>query len=134
MATSILGLKNDFVDGGPADADWFDAVADSVELARFGYVSIDIAGTGNYTLDPDTEAPAKVLTLAGALTGARNLIVPTSWAGAEWLIYNSTSGAFTLTVKTAAGDGIVIGSGKAAKVWTDGVRVLRLTADVTPTS
>lgn len=134
MATTVLGLTNDYADGAALEAEDVSALADGLESVFASYLSLDLAGSGDYTLDPATEARAEIIELTGTLTGARNLIVPTSWAGREWLIYNNTSGAFTLTVKTAAGAGIVIGFGKNAAVWTNGTRVLRLTADTTPTA
>ena len=132
--TSKLGLTNDHADGTALSASDVNLIANHLEYARYGYKSIDVAGSGDYTLDTTTEAPYKTLALTGALTAARNIIVPTGADGREWLIYNNTSGAFTLTVKTAAGAGIVIATGKVARLWTDGVRVYRLTADTTPTS
>lgn len=124
MATSILGLKNDFENGGPADDTWFNTLANNIEWARYGHVSIDFAGTGDYVADADTEAPLKVLTLTGILTGNRNLILPAD-AGQEWLIFNNTTGAFSVTCKTAAGAGVTIAQGYLGRIRTDGTDVLR---------
>jgi hypothetical protein len=126
--TANLGLKNDFATGGPADDVWFDAVANHLEWSRYGYLSLDLAGTGDYTADPDTEAPLRVLALTGILTGNRNLILPEA-AGREWLIVNGTTGAYSVTVKTAAGAGVVVTQGYWARVYADGTDLQRGSLD-----
>ena len=131
--TEHLNLKNDFSIGGPADDTWFDTVADNVERARFGYLALDLSGTGNYTADVDTEAPRKVLDLSGTLTGNRVLILP-ALSGQEWLIINGCSGAFTLTVKVAGQTGIVITQGYRARAWCDGTDIRRGSIDHTNSS
>jgi len=126
--TDIIALQNSWSDGEPVSDTWFENVANHVEWARYGYVAIDVAGTGDYTADPDTEAPLKVLVLSGILTGNRNLILPAD-AGQEWLIVNGTTGAFTLTAKTAAGTGVTITQGYRARIFTDGTNLLRGSLD-----
>ncbi len=80
----------------------------------------------DYTLTA-SEARAGYLTISGTLTGNRSVIVPNDWTG---MVYNSTSGAFTLTVKTLSGSGLVVGSGKRSILFADGANVVRGTADV----
>jgi hypothetical protein len=46
------------------------------------------------------------------------------------MIFNNTTGAYTVTVKTSAGTGIVVGQGKRAILLADGTNVVRITADV----
>jgi hypothetical protein len=126
--TDIIGLQNSWVDGEPVSDTWFENVANHLEWARYGYVGIEVAGTGDYPADPDTEAPCKVLVLSGILTGNRNLLLPVD-AGQEWLIENGTTGAFTLTAKTAAGTGVTITQGYRARVFADGVNLQRGSLD-----
>jgi len=64
-----------------------------------------------------------IIALRGALTGATNVILPTL-SGYSKLIHNFCSGAFTLTVKTAAGTGVLIPAGKTALVYCDGVDII----------
>jgi len=45
-------------------------------------------------------------------------------------VFNNTTGAFTVAVKTAAGTGVVVPPGQRAVVYCDGTNVLRATADV----
>lgn len=72
-------------------------------------------------------ARCRYITVSGALTGNRNLIVPNDWEG---IIFNNTTGAFTLTVKTSGGSGIVVAQTKRATIFADGTNVVRTTADV----
>lgn len=72
------------------------------------------------------QARARRITLTGTLTGNRNLILPNN---GEWIIYNNTSGAFNVTVKTSAGSGIAVAQTKTAILYADGTNVVRVTAD-----
>ena len=72
------------------------------------------------------EARCNYLTVTGTIGVNRNVIVPNDWTG---IVYNNTSGAFTLTVKTASGSGIVVGTGKRAILLADGTNVVRITPD-----
>lgn len=64
-----------------------------------------------------------VVNLTGAMTGAQNVIVPT--AEKLYLIKNSTTGGFAVTVKTAAGSGVAVAAGTAQWVYCDGTNVVQ---------
>lgn len=68
------------------------------------------------------QARCDIINITGALTGDCNLIVPDG--PQMWTVTNNTSGAHTLTVKTAAGTGVAITQGKAAAVLADGTNVI----------
>lgn len=87
----------------------------------------DVAGGTDVTLDA-TEGLHDIIEASGALTANINLVVPT--IDKQWTVANLTSGAYTLTVKTAGGTGIAIGQGKRAIVYCDGTNVVRAGADV----
>lgn len=95
---------------------------------RRGRLSKSVAGGSNVTLTAD-EASNRTLELTGIITGNIEIIVPTA-DGAEWIVNNKTTGAFTVTVKTAAGTGIVVGTAKVALLYCDGTNIVRATADV----
>jgi len=89
----------------------------------FDHVSINVAGNGDYTLTSGANELNRIsYTLTGVLTGARNIIVPTT--PQQYWIYNNTSGAFALTVKTAAGSGVVVPQGMTMILACDGNNVI----------
>jgi trimeric autotransporter adhesin len=62
------------------------------------------------------------LNLTGSSGGASNLIVPTLSGGKNYYIKNSSTTA--ITVKTAAGTGILVPAGKSASLYQDGTNVV----------
>ena len=91
----------------------------------FSRASIDVA-SGDGTLS-GPHRRCKYLTITGALSANRNVITPNEWQG---VVYNNTTNAYTVTVKTSAGTGIVVGQGKRCMLLADGTNVVRITADV----
>jgi hypothetical protein len=81
--------------------------------------------TADVTLT-QAQAACRYLTITGVLTGNRNVIVPAEWEG---IVYCSNSGAYTTTIKTSAGAGIVVAQTKRALLLADGTDVVRVTAD-----
>lgn len=67
------------------------------------------------------EAANQFLEFTGTLTANINVIVPASVR--LYYVVNSTSGAFRLTVKTAAGSGESVASGGLAELYCDGTNV-----------
>lgn len=77
----------------------------------------------------NAQAACRYLTVTGALTGNRAVIVPNEWEG---VVYNSntdTGGPWTTTFKTAAGTGIVVAKTTRAHLISDGTNVVRITPD-----
>lgn len=99
-----------------------------VGSVQYGRLSKSVAGAANVTLT-QTEYENGVLELTGVITGNIQVILPLI-DGRLWVIANQTTGAFTVTLIGASGTGIVVGTAKTAIVRTDGVNVLRVTADV----
>jgi len=89
-------------------------------------VSKSVAGKADVALTA-AEAKADVLNVTGALTGGINVIVPDT--ARSWTIHNQTSGAFTLTMKTAKGAGVPIAQGCRRALYCDGTDVLAATTD-----
>lgn len=73
------------------------------------------------------QASCRHLTTTGVLTGDRNVIVPNNWEGK---VFCNNTGAYTTTIKTSGGTGIVVGQGKRAFLSADGTNVNRDSADV----
>jgi len=87
----------------------------------FDYTQINVAGTGTYTLS-GFELNRIAYDLIGVLTGNRSIVVPATVQ--QYWITNGTTGAFTLTVKTSAGSGVVVPQGGAAILYCDGTNVV----------
>lgn len=66
------------------------------------------------------QARCRHIILSGTLTGNRSLIVPNN---GEWVVDDNTSGAFTVTVKTASGTGETTTQGAAGIYVADGTNV-----------
>lgn len=81
--------------------------------------------TADVTISGHASA-ARYLTTTGALTGNRNVIIPTNWEG---VVFCNNTGAFTTTIKTAAGTGVVVAQGKRAYLIGDGTNIVRVTPD-----
>lgn len=82
--------------------------------------------TADVTLSA-AEARCGYLTISGALTGNRNVVVPNDWTG---IVYCNNTGAYTTTVKTSGGSGVVVAQTKRAILFADGTNVVRITGDV----
>ena len=101
-----------------------------VAMYSYGITSITGLVGGVRTLST-AEAAKSVVVLTGALAANQQIVVPSQVR--RWLIVNSTTGAFTLTVKTAAGTGVTIPQGGFAgpvEVWSDGTNVYNVVAPV----
>ena len=81
--------------------------------------------TADVTLTAE-QARARYLTITGVLTANRSVIVPNDWEG---IVFCNNTGAFTTTIKTSAGTGIVVAQTKRAIMLADGTNVVRVTED-----
>lgn len=87
-----------------------------------GRVSIAVGGGAGTTVLTAAQWRNDIIEFTGALTGARTIEVP-ALVSRQKIIYNATTGAFTLTVKTAAGTGKALAQGKRNVLYCDGVNV-----------
>lgn len=92
-----------------------------VQKTLGGVLSKSIAGGVNVTLTA-VEAGNGILVFTGALTASISVIVPTA-PTRPWVVFNNTTGAFTLTVKTASGTGVAVPQGRREIVYCDGTNV-----------
>jgi len=101
----------------------------TVDAFTAGYLSKSVAGSTNVTLttsattDPTAESANKVLDLNGTLTGNITVFVPQKEN--NYLVYNNTSGSFTLDVAATGGTGIQIDQGKYEWIYCDGTNVAK---------
>ena len=90
----------------------------------FDYTSINVAGTGSYTLSGN-ELNRIAYSFTGALTGNRSVIVPGTVQ--QYWVANNTTGPYTLTIRTSGGTGVTVNQGARTICYCDGNDVL--TAD-----
>jgi hypothetical protein len=90
--------------------------------AMGGVLSKSVAGSAAVALTA-AEAVYGILRLTGAITADIDVIVPSSPTRC-WTIKNDTTGAFAITVKTAAGGGVVVAQAADTPIFTDGTDVL----------
>lgn len=84
--------------------------------------TINIAGTGDFTLST-AQIAAQVQDLTGLLTGNRVVYYGTS--PGFWFVTNSTTGAYSVTLKTDSSDtGVVIDSGSTGVFSSNGVNII----------
>lgn len=90
---------------------------------NFTFLSIGVAGTGLYTLSA-AEIGRIAYRFTGALTGPREIVVPTTVQ--EYWIDNSTSGAFPLSIRTSAqaSPGLNIPQNTRVIAYSDGNNVV----------
>lgn len=100
---------------------WYTVGYGRAITASFTRLVKSVAGNSDVTLTT-LESSYTVQEYTGALTGNINVIVPTL-VGQYW-VYNNTSGAYTLTVKTVAGTGIAVTQGKREILYCDGTNVV----------
>lgn len=103
-----------------------------LEQAVSGVASVTMTDA-DYTLTTSNaatdEARNMVVTMIGTISQARNVIVPS--VDKVYVIKNSTTGGFAITVKTSGGTGISVANGETEVVYCDATNVLR--ASTTPT-
>lgn len=92
-----------------------------------GRLSKSVAGSSDVTLTA-AESRNEILEFTGAITANINVIVPT--VASQWTVFNNTTGAFTLTVKNAAGTGVAVKQGKRALLYDDGTNVVNAESNV----
>jgi len=94
---------------------------------QVGRLVKSVAGGAGNTILTAAEVRNDILEFTGALTGNRTIEVPA--IARVWIVLNNTTGAFSLTVKTAAGQGLAVTQGKRAILTCDGVDVLSALSD-----
>lgn len=88
----------------------------------FDYTSIDITAQTTYTLT-GAELNRIAYSFTGVLGANCSVIVPATVQ--QYWVTDNTTGAYTLTVKTAAGSGVDFVSGESGIVYSNGVDVVQ---------
>ena len=116
----------------PADGDtnWGTVVNNGItsliDSSVAGTASVAHDNTANYTLTSVNgtadEARKMFLNITGTLTADRNVVCPT--ASKLYFITNSTTGGFSVTLKTTAGTGILVPNGRSVVLYCDATNVV----------
>ena len=93
---------------------------------KYGITAITGLTNANVTLAASQYAK-NIITLAGTLTANVQIIFPAIVG--EWVVVNNTTGAFTVTCKTASGSGIAITQGTTSIIWGDATNIYATLAD-----
>lgn len=121
--TDALGLEKQAT--GENDNLWGtilnDDVIDLIDKAIAVRLAKSVAGASDVTLTT-AEALNAYHEYTGTLTGNINVIVPAT--DKVYFIFNNTSGAFTLTVKTSAGTGVIVPQGGKTILYGDSTNVV----------
>ena len=121
--TDALGLEKQAT--GENSGTWGtvlnDDVIDLIDKAIAVRLALSVAGSSDITLT-STQALNGYHEYTGTLTGNINVIVPAS--DKVYIIFNNTTGAFTLTVKTSGGTGILVARGDKAILYCNGTNVV----------
>ena len=114
------GIANMLVNRGitVADDGNLTALIAEIEAGINAYLNKNVAGNTDVTLSPTLEANYPMINFTGLLTGNINVIFPQR--SGSWIIKNSTTGAFNLTLKMSTGATVVIQQGENAEVFSDG--------------
>jgi len=87
------------------------------------HLEVDCAGSSNVTLT-DEQARYSQIECSGILTGSIDVIVPGE--AKTYVVWNTTTGAYTLTVKVSGGTGVAVTQGSAFHLGCDGTEVYRI--------
>ena len=123
-----LGQPVTGTESGTWGDDVNNAVTSYLDIAIAGGLAVTVTtadvtltitqGTSVATNIGSTTAQYAILNVSGAMTAARNLIVPSS--SRIYLINNNTTGGFALTVKGSATSGVTLVNGEKAHVFWNG--------------
>lgn len=89
--------------------------------SSFDFDNVNVAGAGVFNLT-GSDLNRVAYKFTGVLTGNRQVVVPNTIQ--QYWVDNSTTGAFTLEVKTTAVAGVLVTQGQRAILYCDGTTVL----------
>ncbi len=105
----------------PAAGDSSTAIATTAFVDGLVGSNASVATTGGSTTLTAAEYGVGLIIVTGTLASNATLVVPNT---GKWTVSNRTTGAFTVTVKTSAGTGVVIAQNANETVVADGTNVI----------
>jgi hypothetical protein len=128
-STYSTSLRLELMATGDQSGTWGDTTNTNLgtllEQAITGVLSVaqgDTTLTLTSTDGASDQARNAVVNLTGAMTAIRNVVVPT--ASKLYTIKNSTTGGFSVVVKTTSGTGVSVPPGASIDVYCDGTNVV----------
>jgi hypothetical protein len=102
----------------PVNSDW-----DIIDTSLGGTTTINATGaSGTVTLSTSQYRPPTII-ITGVLTASVTYRIP-SGVGGQWVIYNNTSGAFTITIDSGGGGtSTTVSQGFRVLVYSDGTNI-----------
>jgi hypothetical protein len=134
-STATTNLRLELMAPGENDDTWgtrFNTVIQLIENALTKRQSVALTNsdvtlsTANFA---DDQSRALTLVLTGTLTGNVNIIVPS--LSHLYLVENNCTGAFSATVKTSAGTGVVVAQGATTILYCNATNVVAPVASAT---
>jgi len=125
MATANLSLSLPATEQDAQKVATYNEGINDFDSCLAGMLTLSVAGSSNVTLTR-AQGLNRVYKFTGALTGNIVVSIPhTGGTAREFTVWNATSGAFTLTVKTTAGGstGIAVAQGTKRMLFHDGTNV-----------
>jgi hypothetical protein len=133
MPSTYSSLKIELIGTGEQSGTWGTTtntnLGTAIEEAIVGYATANFSTDADLTITLTDSNATQIarnlvlnLTSTGALTATRNLIVPT--IEKPYYIFNNTSGSQSIVVKTSAGTGVTVPTGKKMFVYVDGTNVV----------
>jgi hypothetical protein len=138
MSTYSTNLALELIGNGEQAGNWGQTTNTNlgtlVEQAISGYTTQAITDGADTTLTMTQGASATArnmyIELTGALTGARNLIVPSNKK--LYFIYNNTSGGFAVTVKVSGQTGVSVPNATKTILVSNGTDIVLATTAAAP--
>lgn len=124
MSTSNKTYWLNLADNNTTDPDSSGA-ANWTSLAAYGITNITGLAASNVTLT-SIQYANRTIVLTGTLTANIQIIFPALQQ--RWTVINNTTGAFTVTCKTAAGSGAIVTQSSYAEYYGDGTNLVTINA------
>lgn len=129
MAAPTTNLLLTDQDNGANDNTWGDVVDANFEIidAKTGDMTTIATTSGTVTLSTSQER-VNVVKCTGALVGALTLVF--SGRGGSWIIWNATSGAYTVTAKVSGQTGVEVDQDSKKLVFCDATDIRDVAVDL----
>lgn len=134
-STASTVLRIELMNPGEQDGTWGTKTNSNfgiLESALTGVTAIATTGGETTLTNADyvnDQAKKLALDVTGALVSNATIVIPN--ATKSYKVLNRTSGAFTLTIKTTSGVGLVITQSSGAEIYCNGSNVVRFLTPMT---